>query len=536
NTGVAVVDINADGWMDLYVCSAMNTATDKRANLLFINKGLNANGVPEFEEAAAKFGIAETGNSMAATFFDYDKDGFLDLYVLNNEQNHILPTNYRKKITDGSAVSNDRLYHNNGDNTFTDVTVKAGINIEGFGLGVAVADLNYDTWPDLYVSNDYLTNDLLYINNGDGTFSNTIENNIKHQSKFSMGSDISDYNNDGFLDIITLDMLGETNQRMKTTISNTNYINYVLNERWDYEYQYMRNMLHLGNGPDVPYSEIGLMAGIPKTDWSWSPLFVDMDNDGYRDLLITNGFPRDITDMDFANFRLEISRYVSPAKILDSIPVVKIPNYAYRNKGDLTFEDVSKTWGLDIPSFSNGAAFTDLDMDGDLDYVVNNINDEAFIFENTLKTKNNGHNYLKIDLNGPRNNPQGIGTKIVVRFDDEKLLYYEHHLTRGYMSSVESIVHFGLGARENNMVVEILWPDGNFEKIQKVKGNQVLDIAYEDSKAVSVDELHSPFSLKKSKQLFSEVSKLKGIDFVHQEQDIVDYNVQSILPHKLTQN
>ncbi|HZJ20047.1 MAG TPA: VCBS repeat-containing protein, partial [Pricia sp.] len=272
STGVAVVDINSDGWSDLYVCAAMQKDSTLRKNMLFVNQGLNVNGVPTFLEMAGQYGIDDSKNSMNATFFDYDKDGFLDLYVLNNQQVHTLPTNYRPKINDGSAVSNDRLYRNNGDGSFSDVTKEAGILYEGFGLGLAIADFNADGWPDVHVSNDYITNDLLYINNRDGTFSNNIGQYIKHQSKFSMGSDVADYNNDGFLDIMTLDMLGESSYRMKTTISDSNYISYVLNERFDYEYQYMRNMLHLGNGTGIPASEIGQMAGVSKTDWSWSPL------------------------------------------------------------------------------------------------------------------------------------------------------------------------------------------------------------------------------------------------------------------------
>jgi len=420
STGVTVVDINTDGKLDLYVCAARENSAEKRANMLFVNQGNDSNGVPIFKELAAVYGINEKGNSMGASFFDYDNDGHLDLYIINNEQVHILPTNYRKKVTDGSAVTNDKLYHNNGDGTFTDVTIAAGITIEGFGLGLAIADLNYDGWPDIYVNNDYLTNDLLYLNNGDGTFSNNIENLIKHQGKFSMGSDISDFNNDGLLDIITLDMLGETNNRMKTTIMGSNYISYVLNERWDYQYQYMRNMLQLSNGPDIPFSEIGLLSGIAKTDWSWSPLFVDVDNDGLRDLLITNGFPRDITDMDFSDYRLSVSQFLSPSKILDSIPVVKIPNFAYGNNGDLTFKDQGKSWGLNIPSFSNGAAYVDLDKDGDMDYVVNNINDEAFILENTLEKTEENSTYLQIDLIGHETNPLGIGAKILLKYDGDK--------------------------------------------------------------------------------------------------------------------
>ncbi|MFH6604549.1 VCBS repeat-containing protein [Maribacter algicola] len=535
-TGTTVVDINQDGWLDIYVCAAREADLKRRANLLFVNQGLNEHGIPVFKESANSYGIAEQGNSMGAAFFDYDRDGLLDLYVLNNEQVHILPTNYRKKVDDGTAVSNDRLYRNNGNGTFTDVTLSAGIRYEGFGLGIAIGDLNYDGWPDIHIGNDYLTNDLLYINNGDGTFSNDIEDFIKHQSKFSMGCDISDYNNDGYLDIVTLDMLGETNYRMKTTIGMNNYIKYVLNERWGYEYQYSRNMLHVGNGPGIPLSEIGLQAGVSRTDWSWSPLFADVDNDGFRDLLITNGFPRDITDKDFGDFRLSVSQYLSPYKILDSIPVAKVQNYAFKNTEDGLFQNMGKEWGLNLPSFSNGAAYVDLDQDGDLDYVVNNINDEAFVFENTIGGSAESPQSLRISLNGPESNRMGIGAKIVIRYGENQFQYYEHYLTRGYMSSVEEVIHFGLGDIRSVDSVEILWPDGKLQKVIGIKTNQTLKLDYDDSDTIVDTEPVFPLVPKKIKTIFKEISKELSVDFVHQEKDIVDYNIQRILPHKLTQN
>lgn len=537
NTGIAIIDINNDNLLDIYVCAAMLPTDMENANMLFVNQGLNKDGVPIFKEMAEQYGIADTGNSMGSAFFDYDKDGLLDLYVLNNVIIHELPTTYRKKVVDGSALSNDRLYHNNGDGTFTDVTIQAGITIEGFGLGVAISDLNYDGWPDIYVSNDYLTNDLLYINNHDGTFSNEIDKLIKHQSVFSMGSDISDFNNDGFLDIFNLDMLGETNYRMKTTIGDSKYNTYILNEKFGYEYQYMRNMLHIGNGPGLPYSEIGLYSGVAKTDWSWSPLFMDVDNDGFRDLLITNGYPRDLTDLDFGDFNFNVRRYLGPNKILDSIPIVKIPNYGYKNVGNSNFEDVSRQWGINIPSFSNGAAFADLDGDGDLDYIVNNINDEAFIFENKLnEDENNNNNYLSIKLKGPKTNNSGIGAKLVVRFDNDTFQYYEHHLSRGYMSSVQDFAHFGLGTKTRVKSIEILWPDDRFQKVADVKSNQSIILQHDNAVLAKSDELFFPLTQKKNDPIFIEISGQIGIDFTHQENDVVDYNVQRVIPHKLTQN
>lgn len=537
STGSAIVDINLDGWMDVYICVAMGKDGQQRRNMLFVNQGLNEDGIPTFKEMAKTYKIDDNRNSMNATFFDYDKDGLLDLYVLNNEQVHELPTNYRTRINDGSAISNDRLYKNNGDGTFEDVTISAGIVYEGFGLGLAIADLNYDGWPDIHVSNDYLTNDLLYINNQDGTFTNTIESYLKHQSKFSMGSDISDYDNDGFLDIITLDMLGETNHRMKTNIGNTNYVEYTLNERYDYQYQYMRNMLHKGNESGANFNEIGLMAGVSKTDWSWSPLFMDADNDGFRDLMITNGFPRDITDKDFGDFAINVNAYLSPGKILDSIPEVKVANYGYRNKGDWTFEEETKNWGLDIPSFSNGAAFVDLDQDGDLDYIVNNINDTAFVYENTYGSNEGETNrYLRLALQGPKKNPLGIGTKIRLEFGEDKTQYYEHYLTRGYMSSVEPIPHFGIGNTDTIPTIEIRWPDGNYQKLKNVVANQTITIMYENS--VKGDTVHSfnAHSKPANKEYFTNVTEQLGLDITLKDLDFIDYDIQRTLPHKLSQN
>lgn len=534
-TGTTYADVNGDGFLDIYVCTAMYQ--QNRKNKLFINKGLQNDGQIRFQEAAEQYGVNDAGNSMGAVFFDYNRDGWIDLYVLNNEQSKVLPLTYREKVTDGSAPSNDRLYRNNGDGTFTDVSLAAGITIEGFGLGVGIVDVNQDQWPDIYIANDYITNDLLYVNNGNGTFTNQAADLLKHQSMFSMGVDVADFNNDGFKDIVSLDMLGESNYRKKTTISYSNYEKVILDRKWNYETQHSRNMLHLGNGNQQPLSEVGMLSGIYQTDWSWAPLFFDADNDGQKDLFITNGFPRDITDKDFADFRQSVSRFVDSDILLDCIPVVKQKNYAYRNLGQLAFEDKSEQWGLGIPSFSNGAVFTDLDNDGDLDYVVNNINDTAFIFENNTNTAEN--HFLQIDLEGPQYNPTGIGAQIVLRHSTKNNDFQTHtnYHTRGYMSGVDDRIHFGLGQKDSVESIEVLWPDGRYQKIKKIAANQHLSIHYDHAQKRPANSLRFPFEKYPTTQpYFTNIQDSIGLFFRHIQQDKADFHIQRLLPRKLSEN
>lgn len=533
NSGVAVVDINNDGKMDIYVCATTKANREERKNLLFLNQGNNDQGNPVFREVAGQYKIDDDGFSVMASFFDYDLDGDLDLYILTNEKLNNLPTNYRAKITDGSSPNTDRLYRNNGEGSFTNISNEAGITIEGFGLGLSVADFNSDGWPDLYISNDYLSNDILYMNNRDGTFTNRIGEYIGHQSLFSMGNDAADINNDSKPEIITLDMLPETNLRKKTTISNKSYQNYINNEKFGFEYQYVRNMLHLNNGLDqgIRFSEMGQMAGIYQTEWSWSPLFADFDNDGFKDLMVTNGFPKDITDKDFSNYRAEVAQLASNMQMIDSIPIVKISNYAFKNDGNLSFNDVTESWGLNNPSFSDGASFADLDNDGDLDYVVNNINDVALIYENTLlngKHEKSKTGFLRIELVGPPQNVKGIGSKIMLK-QNRKVQFHENFVSRGFLSSVEPVVHFGIGNLTVIDSVIVQWPDKKQQILLNVAGNQLLKVSYEN--ATALPEVIPVFRKKLFEEDKSLVEKFKAT-----EEDYIDFNTQRTLPHKFSQS
>ncbi|MFZ6009455.1 MAG: VCBS repeat-containing protein [Bacteroidota bacterium] len=533
-SGVSIADINADGWPDVYLASTTDKDPQKRKNRLWVNQGVSG-GEIRFKEMAEDYGVAEDGYSVHAGFFDYDLDGDLDLYVLNNIVDQSIPTNYRPKIADGSAINNDRLYRNLGNGKFEDVTREAGIVYEGFGLGLAFADINKDGYPDIYISNDYISNDLLYINQRDGTFKNESPAYLSYQSKFSMGNDVSDVNNDGNPDIFTVDMMPEQYFRKKQTINGNSYFFYVNDEKFGYEHQYVRNMLHLHNGFSdgrmLPFSEVGQLAGIFQTEWSWSPLFADYDNDGDRDLLITNGFPKDLTDKDFTNYKAQVYGFVATDKhIIGRIPIVKVSNYAYENAGDYHFNDQTEAWGLKTPSFSNGAAFVDLDNDGDLDYVVNNINDKAFVYRNNTIGKINDHTgFLRIKLKGRHNNTAAIGAKVEL-WSGGKYQFYEHFLTRGYISSVDPVVHFGL---EPNTIVDsihVVWPDGkNKTVLRDVKINQLLEI---DEMAAKPQGLRSD-----ALPLTALFERYNGaIDYLHADDDYVDFfQNQRILQHKLSQ-
>jgi hypothetical protein len=534
-SGVAIVDINSDGWPDVYLTSTANKDPQKRKNRLWVNNGSKNGMDPTFTEMAEKYGIADTGWSVDAAFFDYDLDGYLDLYILNNTEDSRMNSTYRPRINDGSSANNDRLYHNNGDGTFTDVTIKAGIVYEGFGLGLAIGDVNKDGYPDIYVSDDFNSNDLLYINQGDGTFRNEIRKYMSYQSKSSMGDDMADVNNDGYPDMFTLDMLPENYYKRRQTVNGFSYLFYILEDKFGYEHQYVRNMLHMHNGflngEMLPYSEEGRMAGISATDWSWSPLFADYDNDGNKDLIITNGYPRDETDKDWTRFEVRArGSYASNDMLINMAPAVKIPNNAFKNKGDGSFVK-RKDWLPQVPSYSYGAAFVDLDNDGDLDYVTNNLNDEAFVLRNTTVEKlKNKANYLRIKLKGKFGNTMAIGAKIDL-WDKGRHQFIENFLTRGYASSVDPVIHFGLGRDVLIDSIRVTWPATRYTTILKnIAVNQTIEI----NEVNSSPSRPVAYSLPKDELLFSKRENV--IDYVHEQTDFVDFGLpQKIIPHKFSQ-
>jgi hypothetical protein len=534
STGVAVVDVNDDGWQDIYVCASNHLDPEMRGNQLYINEGPNEDGVPVFSEQSKKYGVDDEGYSTHAAFFDYDNDGDLDLYVLTNFLDTPMPNTYRPKKLDGSAESNDRLYRNNGNGTFTNLTIRAGITYEGYGLGISIVDFNDDGWRDIYITNDYLTNDLMYINNQDGTFSNKIDKYLKHQTHSAMGHDIADINNDGLVDIFTLDMLPEDNQGMKKMHGVTRFENEQLNVQFGYRKQYKRNMLQINNGPDVHgnhnFSEIGLYAGIYATEWSWAALLADYDNDGYRDLFVSNGYPRDVTDLDYAVSGMSRGRGLSNEEVMTMIPVRSMSNYIFGNNGDLTFTNKTMDWGMDKPSFANGSAYVDLDNDGDLDLVTNNYNEPAMVYENRSNEREPENRFLRIKLKVKSS--RALGAKVYL-FSATDIKYVDHSNFCGFRSTVDPVIHFGLGEAQNIDSILIVWPDGMRQKLENVTSDQILEIEYRPDGKMRFPSIPPPDS---AKHLFTEVSNLSGLKFRHQEKIFDDFRIQETIPHQFSQD
>ena len=546
-TGVSMVDLNNDGYLDLYTCAAGNIGGDYR-NLCFIN-----NGDPEnvtFQERAALMGIDDPGYSTQAAFFDYDLDGDLDLYLLTSSMAIPNKNRIRKRNSDGSREDADKLFRNQGIDEatglpiFKEVSREAGILWDGFGLGLAITDINQDGWPDIYVANDYITNDLLYINQQDGSFAEEANLYFKHTSYSAMGTDIADINNDGLQDIITVDMLPEDYYRKRIMAGNNRKYNQVKMElEAGYHPQNIRNSLQLNNGEvngQVKFSEIGQLAGIHETDWSWAPLLADFDNDGYRDLFIANGIPHDLTNMDFSTVWAQLINENPNAewsevwtilmKDLHARGDVKLSNYIFRNSGQLRFQNKSLEWGIKVPTYSTGAAYADFDNDGDLDLITNNLNDPPTLYRNRVvdELASETSNYLQITLSGSVQNPGGYGSKIWI-FYKEQMQYLEHHPVRGFQSTVEPRIHFGLGDMSRIDSLLILWPDGKSQLLSNLDVNQQIHISYGDANMGHI----APESIKDvPAPLFKEISSELGIDFVHQEKEFVDFMVQPLILHQ----
>ncbi len=538
-TGVSVIDINQDGWPDIYVCASFRSDARLRTNLLYINQGLDKNGIPSFKESAASYGLADTGFSTQAYFFDYDHDGDLDMYLVTNEiYDPKTPITFRKKVTDGSAKNTDRLYRNNGNGTFTNVSKEAGITIEGWGHAACITDINKDGWPDVYVADDFVSNDLLYINNHDGTFTNRINDYFRHTSWNAMGTDAVDLNNDGNVDFVSLEMLPADNLRKKRMLSGNEYFNYTHSALFGYQHQYVRNSFQLNSGPTPEghpiFSDVSFLAGIYQTDWSWCPLIADFDNDGLRDLIITNGIPRDVTDLDFIEVDTGRSgkKTLYPLKLTDSLPVVKISNYAFKNLNGIQFENKTQAWGLNTPTFSTGAAYVDLDNDGNLDLVINNLNGPAGIYENIVGKKENSkmsNHTLTVKLEGPDKNMEGIGATINLFYENGKQQYYEQHPTRGYLSTDDPRAHFGLGSVDKADSLKITWPDGKEQLLKNIPAGNIT-VSYKNA-----IQLNSVIPDLFENSYFYNSGKSYGIDYKPIENDFIDYNIQPTLPHKLSQ-
>ncbi|HEX9129410.1 MAG TPA: VCBS repeat-containing protein [Gemmatimonadaceae bacterium] len=539
-TGVTFADVNGDGLLDIYVCYAGNIPGKRRANELYINQGLDKNGVPTFKEEAEQYGLADEGPSTQATFFDYDRDGNLDMFLVNNSYRPANSFGIRNIRNVRDKLGGQKLFHNDGNGHFTDVSAKAGIygSEIAFGLGVAVSDVNRDGWPDIYVSNDFNERDYLYINNHDGTFDERLDKEMPYLSYFSMGLDIADINNDGWPDIYTTDMLPADEYRLRTTSSFEGWDAYQAKVKNGFHYQLMRNMLQLNNGNGT-FSDIGQMAGVARTDWSWSALLADFDLDGNKDIYVTNGIAKDVTSQDYVAFLANQQTMLTATRgkkvdfkgLTDAMTSTKLQHYAFRNNGDLTFSDVTASWGLDKPSFGNGAVYADLDGDGAPDLIVNNTNDEAFVYRNNARSLDKDNHYLQVKLDGDGPNRFAIGSKVTLR-NGKATFFQELSPTRGFQSSVGYILTFGLGKIDTVQFVTVDWPDGRVSDLKNVAANQRITV--KQSGATQAVRTGAGDLDKPAKQLVTDITQRTTFPFVHHENEYVDFDRERLMPKMLS--
>ena len=521
-TGVTMADINNDGFLDIY-CSVGGKIGTK-ANLLYINNGDNT-----FSEKAEEYGVANLGNSIQSTFFDYDLDGDLDLYVANYPPTKFNAPNdyYLFKMFNVTEEESDKLYRNDGD-VFSDVTKQAGLESFGLTNSVTVGDLNNDNWPDIYISNDFKMPDYLWINNQNGTFTEHIKELTHQTALYGMGVDIADFNNDQLLDIFQMDMTPGNNRRSKANMAGMNPNLFWGTVNAGFHYQYMQNELQMNNGnvyDTLPsFSNVARIAGVATTDWSWGPLFADLDNDGWKDIFISNGTRREINNKDYFN-KLANQKWEQTSLLEKSlaIPSEKIDNFVFKNNGDLTFDKVNQDWGLEYKGWSNGCLYADLDNDGDLEIVINNIDDKAAIFENFASDKNNS---ITIKFKGPKNNTSGLGVKALLK-TEETTQFQELTLTRGFQSSVAPQLHFGVGQSTKANELKVTWPDGKIEILKDVKSNQFLTIDYNNAGYTEELDKIVPKKLFRTENDPSIVMKHK-----HAENIYDDFKDQVLLPHK----